>query len=197
VRGLLRSALLLAALALAFSCAGTRVVELADDFGNYRVARIAVLPPANLTADLDAPDLFRPVVESELRVRGYSIVTPEEIDAKLSDLGVHYAGQLAEFTPEELGEILDADALLYTTVTDLKTVYLVAYSQITVGGRFELVHAQDGKRLWLWEDSVTDARVALRKEDIVETTAFIFVPYKPYIEILVRRAFNTLPHGVW
>jgi len=180
---------------LVISCASTHQYELADDFRNYNIVKVAVLPPANLTADLDAPDLFRPIVESEMRERGYEVISPEEINKKLADLGVHYAGQLGEFTPDELGNILGADALLYTTVTELKTVYLVAYVQLTVGGRFELVYAASGKQLWLWEDTVTDVRIATRKEDLLATGLFVLMPYKPYIEILVQRAFRTLPAG--
>lgn len=182
-------------LAVIASCVSTHTYELADDYKNFHIAKVAVLPPANLTADLDAPNLFRPIVESEVRSRGYDVISPKEIDEKLEDLGVHYAGQLGEFTPSELGEILGADALLYTTVTDLKTVYLVAYVQITVGGRFELVYAKDERPLWLWEDEVTDVRIATNKDELAVTALFVLMPYKPYIEILVERAFRTLPYG--
>lgn len=175
------------------SCASTHKYELAEDYKNFHISKIAVLPPANLTADLDAPNLFRPIVESKVRSRGYDVISSKEIDEKLAELGVHYAGQLGEFTPAELGEILGADALLYTTVTDLKTLYLVAYVQITVGGRFELVDAKTGKQLWLWEDEVTDVRIATKRDELVGTALFIFMPYKPYIEILAQKAFNTLP----
>jgi len=103
------------------------------------------------------------------------------------------AGQIYAYTPEELGELFGVDALLYSTVTEWRTTYLVAYAVIEVGARFELVDARTDTVLWKWEKSLADRRVGYDRDTLAETAVFALTPYQPYVTELVRMAFATLP----
>ncbi len=115
---------------------------------NVRGQKIAVLPFANETVDFDASPVFRYAVRNFLSHKGYQVLSNAEVDALLQEQGISEGGQLPAFTPQELGEILQVDLLLYGTITEFNTKYALVYSSIQVEADFKLVEVSGGGRVW-------------------------------------------------
>jgi len=129
------------------------LADVSPDFKSLRPTRIAVLPVKNETADLDAPIVFRILARAELADRGYALLDVPQIDAALREKGIEEAGQIDSLTPQEIGEALGADGLLYVTVLSYGRQVGV---HLTMEGSFTLVEARTGQKLWFSEMSISD-----------------------------------------
>ncbi|MBI5968064.1 MAG: DUF799 family lipoprotein, partial [Deltaproteobacteria bacterium] len=99
-------------------------------------------------------------------------------------------------TPQELGKLLGVDALLYTTVTEFSTTYLLAYASMTVGARFELKDAKTGERLWESDHQVKETKLGVDRKSLQETLQFAALQsYAPYCQKVIDASFTTLPNG--
>jgi hypothetical protein len=129
------------------------LTEVAQDFKSLRPTRIAVLPVKNETADLDAPIVFRILAQAELADKGYALVDFSQIDQALREKGIEEAGQIEALTPQEIGESVGADGLLYTTVSSYGRQAAV---HLKLDGNFTLVDSKTGQKLWFSELSMSD-----------------------------------------
>ncbi len=177
-------------------CAGRPHYSLVQGYTVKPPRSIAVLPPQNETVSLKAPEEFRPLVHSKISAKGYETPGMADMDKKLHGKGIHEGGQIHSLTPQELGKLLGVDAVLYTTITELSTTYLLAYASIRVGARFELKDAKSGERLWDSEHRVTESKVGLDKKAMEESAKFAALQaYAPYIKKVTDACFSTLPDG--
>jgi hypothetical protein len=187
-------------LALLTGCASVEknIVEVSPVFADHAPMTIVVLPVQNETVDMDAPGVFRPIVEAAVPRRGYRLLEPRHVDDVVADQNIHDPGELAAmYTPKELGELFGADAVLYTVVTQWRTTYLFVYVVISVGARFELFDAKTETLLWKWDETINDQRIALDRDSAVRAAAFAARPYPPYVRRVVQMAFSTLPERAW
>jgi hypothetical protein len=177
-------------------CAGKPHYSLVPDYNAKPPRSIAVLPALNETVNLKAPEEFRPLVHSKITSKGYETPDPANIDKRLQEKGIHEGGQINSLTPQELGKLLGVDALLYTTVTEFSTSYLVAYASMTVGARFELKDAKTGERLWESEHRVKESKVGLDQKTMEESLKFAALQtYASYNKKVTDACFATLPDG--
>jgi len=177
-------------------CAGRPHYSLVPDYTVKPPRSIAVLPAQNETVSLKAPEEFRPLVHSIIAAKGYETLGIADIDKKLQGKGIREAGQIHSLTPQELGKLLGVDAVLYTTVTEFSTAYLLAYASMTVGARFELKDAKTGEKLWESEHRVTESKVGLDKKAMEESAKFAALQaYAPYNQKVADACFATLPDG--
>ncbi|MDP8255805.1 MAG: DUF799 family lipoprotein [Candidatus Alcyoniella australis] len=146
--------------------------------------RIAVMPVKNMTADMDAPEEFQNRTVGSVIARGYSVAPPEMVKRKLEDEGIYIAEELYLIPIKELGEIMDVDGILMTTVTEWDMVILPTHTRFEVGARFELYLTQSETLVWSWDDRIK-----------------ITTPYMPsahftgnaWVSLLCGKAFSTLP----
>ena len=138
---------------LLLSACAKPLTDVAPDFKSLRPTRVAVLPVRNETADMDAPIVFRILARAELADKGYALVDFAQIDAALREKGIEEAGQIESLTPQEIGECVGADGLLYVTVLGYGRQVGV---HLKVEGTFTLVEAKTGQKLWFSELSVSD-----------------------------------------
>ncbi len=180
------------------SCSNINYVhEESPGFKDKRPSVIAVLPVMNETVDLDAPKPFAKVLRRVLKRRGYKVVSQEKIDRKLKEgEGINIAAEVRSIPDKELGEMLGAQALLFTTVLSWETVYLGVYASVTVGARFQLIDANTSEIIWQVEDEAKDVSVAFDKKSAQITAAFaVLQSYEPYVRELVSKSFAKLPAG--
>ena len=157
---------------------------------------IAVLPVMNETVNLKAPEAFRSLVQQKITMKGYETPAIPYLDKRLQQKGIHEAGQVHSLTPQALGELLGVDALLYTTVTEFSTTYLVAYASITVAARFELKDAKTGEKLWESERQAKESKLALDEKSRSDALKFAALQaYTPYCQRVTNACFATLPNG--
>jgi hypothetical protein len=138
---------------LLLSACAKPLTDVASDFKSLKPTRVAVLPVRNETADLDAPIVFRILARAELADRGYALVDSAPMDAALREKGIEEAGQIESLTPQEIGESVGADGLLYVTVLGYGRQVGV---HLKMEGNFTLVEAKTGQKLWFSELSVSD-----------------------------------------
>jgi hypothetical protein len=138
---------------LLLAACATPLSEVAQDFKSLRPTRIAVLPVRNETADMDAPIVFRILARAELADKGYALVDFSQIDEALRGKGIEEAGMIEALTPQEVGEAVGADGLLYITVSGYGRQAAV---HLKLDGNFTLVDSKTGQKLWFSELSVSD-----------------------------------------
>lgn len=169
---------------------------LVEDYKSRNLRSIAVLPVQNETPHLQAPDIFRPIVYQKIKQKGYESPALSFIDSRLAARDIREAGQIHSLTPQELGKLLSVDALLYSTVTEFSTTYLVAYASITVGAKFELKDARTGELLWQADHRVKDIKAGVDQKGLQESLKFaIQKSYTPYTQKVTDTCLATLPNG--
>ncbi len=145
--------LFLTPLLLLLAACATPLSDVAQDYQSHKPTRIAVLPVKNETADMDAPIVFRILAQAELADKGYGLVAFSQIDEALREKGIEEAGQIDALTPQEIGESVGADGLLYVNVLSYGRQAAV---HLKMEGSFTLVDSRTGQKLWFSELSISD-----------------------------------------
>lgn len=207
--------LLLACFFLLQGCAtapsSSVTLEVHPDFYSIAPRSIAVLPFDNMSTDLDATPLVRPIVARRLAYKGYVVPNIKATDKILQEEGVMVSHDVYSFTAQELGQFLNVDAVMFGTVTDFTTKYAVVYASVAVQLRLELVDTRTGEIIWQNEQRAaqntafeTILTLVAYHEDIeeglvvvaVQNAAFaILESYRPYGEEAARMTLAPLPPG--
>lgn len=207
--------LALAAAIISSACASRSDSELTsavhEDYRSVAPDTIGVLPFENMTVDLDATPLIRPIVAERLRHKGYRVPGLEAVDATLHEEGVLIAHDVHAFTARELGEMLGVDAVMFGTVTDFTTKYAGVYASVAVQLRLELVDCATGEIIWQNEQRAARNTAAesiitllLYHDEIEKGLAVVAASnalfaaleqIHPYAEEAARRNLATLPAG--
>lgn len=178
------------------ACAGGPHHSLVPDYQSRTPRSIAVLPVLNETVSMKAPEIFRPILLNRLSMKGYETPALAYIDGRLREKEIREAGQIHTLTAQELGQLLKVDALLYTTVTEFSTTYLVAYASMTVGAKFELRDTKTGEKLWETDHQVKESKLGADQKTMTDTLQFATAQsYAPYCQKVVDGSFHTLPNG--
>jgi len=137
---------------LAAACAAP-LSNLDSNYAALKPTRIAVLPAMNETADMDAPVVFRILAAAELADKGYALIDSVRIDEALAEKGILEGGQIEALTPQQIGDLVGADGLLYVKVMSYGRQVGV---HLKVEGSFTLVSSKSGQKIWYSELSVSD-----------------------------------------
>lgn len=119
-----------------------------SNFFDHQPHSILVVPPANKTTAVDAPAIFLTTVSAAFAERGYYVFPVFLVQDILNDLGATDEGTIAAIPPEKFKEVFGTDSILYVTITDWATTYVVLSSNITVSAEYRLVDACTGAVLW-------------------------------------------------
>src|SRR5690349_16670914 len=84
---------------LAFSGCAASKVYLSPNYTS--LGKVAVLPMANETNDLDGPIFIRNLIQNQLAMRGVQMIPPATVDAQLKAQGFTDGGQLHATTPQK------------------------------------------------------------------------------------------------
>ncbi|MBI4669071.1 MAG: DUF799 family lipoprotein [Elusimicrobia bacterium] len=129
-------------------------------------SKIALLPMNNLSVDMQGPILVRKLIEDHLIGSGYDIYDVETTDLKLRTISITDGGQLNATTPQELGKLLDVEALLYGELVEFKNMNIGVYSNRVVEAKFRLVDARTGEKLWESTKKQSNKKLGLSSEAI-------------------------------
>lgn len=124
------------------------------NFFDHQPRSILVVPPANKTTAVDAPTIFLTTVSAAFAERGYYVFPVFLVQDILNDLGATDEGAIAAIPPEKFKEVFGTDSILYVTITDWATSYIVIASNIIVGAEYRLVDAGTGAVLWTGKQKV-------------------------------------------
>jgi hypothetical protein len=194
---------LLACLLAAGACAGKPVYVVSPSLRAATDPRVAVLPFDNQSTDITAPDVMRKLAEENFGKRGYLPLPAEEVDSKLSGLGVSEGGQLPGVKAEDIGKALGADLLCYGSVEDFTFQNLGFIIRKSVKLQLKLVSASTGETLYEGSGAGKDMKVFLNKDEakaaFVEQLAVKLVqnilktPLKKEAEAAAWKALDGLP----
>ena len=169
---------------------GNKVFEISDKFYTDPPRRIAILPFDNLVGgnyilnSVPIPrfsdketDGWNWTYANRLRrfffghfaAREFVDIELMYVDKMLEALGILTPNDLYKIPAQELGRILDADALIYGKVTEYKNSYYLLYKQIRIGLHIKCVSTEDGSIFFEGEQvrHDNDIRVATNPFDFV------------------------------
>jgi hypothetical protein len=194
---------LCAVLLLAAGCSGKAAYLVSPALRTAPDPRVAVLPFDNQSTDIGAPDIMRKLAEEGFGKRGYAPLPAEEVDAKLSSLGVSEGGQLPGVKPADLGTALGVDLLVYGDVEDFTFQNLGFVIRKLVALRVKVVSASTGETLYEGAGSGKDIKVFFDRDQakaaFVEQLAVKLVqnilktPLKKEAETAANKALDSLP----
>jgi hypothetical protein len=107
-----------------------------------------VVPVLNETTELTASPTFITTITQPLAERGYYIFPVYLVDYILRDFGLVEAGHIHQLPVERFSEIFGADSVLFVTIKDWSTKYVVLASFVTVEMEYVLKDTKTGITLW-------------------------------------------------
>jgi hypothetical protein len=134
-------------------CATTAKWDYTSFFENHPRS-ILVVPASNTTTAVDAPEIWSTTVTMPLAERGYYVFPVYLTADLLRDLGLTNEALLEQLAPSRFKEIFGADAVLFVTIRDWSTKYIVLASNVTVRISYKLVDTRAGLVLWRGEQNV-------------------------------------------
>jgi len=141
---------LLAAIVLLFSL-GACAAQPKPNYSNFfdhHPRSILIVPPMNNTTAVEAPILFNTTVTKPFAERGYYIFPVYLTRDILNDMGLSDEGVLIQLQPQRFKETFGADAVLFVTVKQWVTTYVLLASSVTVEANYKLVDTDSGEVLW-------------------------------------------------
>lgn len=169
-------------------CAGKIPHMLAADYAEKKPRLIAVMPVRNPAADAGTASVLREKLIDELYFKGYPKVPSKWIDARLAAFPENGANQ----SPNSLGESLNVDALLYTTLKEGLRPVTLLYSPVAVDAEFELKSVKTGESLWRVQHRVVYRNYGFSRTSLELKTWQV---YESAIQEVLNRALETLPDG--
>ena len=169
---------------------GDKEFEISDTFYSNPPKRVAILPFDNLVGgnyilnevpiprfDKDKEKDWNWTYANRVRkfffghfsAREFEDIELMYVDKVLSALNIKTPNDLYNATPQELGRILGADALIYGKITDFKNSYYTLFAQIRIGLHIKCVSTVDGSIFFEGEHKRydNDIRIATNPFDYV------------------------------
>ncbi len=109
---------------------------------------VVVLPATNTSTDAEAPRFYLSTITRPLVDRGYYVIPVEATAEMLAAEGLAEGGALEDVNPKKFREHFGADSVLYVTINQWDTSYVVFASSVTVAMHYRLVHTDSGEVLW-------------------------------------------------
>lgn len=119
-----------------------------DKFRASHPRSILVLPPKNQSTDVRGTYSFLSTVTKPIAEKGYYIFPVTVIDQMMKENGLPSANEMHEVSLKKIKEIINPDAVLYITLEQYGSKFVVIQSQTTVVASGRLVSAASGEVLW-------------------------------------------------
>jgi hypothetical protein len=117
-------------------------------FYAHRPRSIVVVPVVNESPQVTASSVFLTTITRPLAERGYYVFPVYLTDMVLRDFGLTEAGHIHQLPPSKFNEVFGADAVLFITIKDWSTKYMVLVSTVTVEMEYVLKDTKTGQILW-------------------------------------------------
>jgi hypothetical protein len=117
-------------------------------FQQYPPRSILILPPLNESTSLLAPYSYLSTVSKPVAERGYYVFPVMVVDQLLKENGMPTAGEMHEISLPKVYEVTGADAVLYITLQEYGSQYIVISSDTKVRVTARLVDTRTSTLLW-------------------------------------------------
>ncbi|HOF06089.1 MAG TPA: DUF799 family lipoprotein [Syntrophales bacterium] len=166
---------------------------LAPEYEKRAVRLIAVLPVANQSKNAEASALFRGKVLEAIYFRGYPKIPLNVIDERISSSFDGYRQPAPDnVPPRRVGELLGVDAVLYVTLQECETNFVMLYATTSVTATFDLRSAKTNESLWKTKYSIRERNLDITRERLRMKSCQVF---EPAMEEILAKAMETLPLG--
>jgi hypothetical protein len=121
------------------------------DYTNFRAhppRSILVLPPLNESTAVEGTYGYLSTVTQPIAERGYYVFPVEVVDQFLKQNGMPTAGEMHQVPLGKVVDIIGADAVLFVTLKQYGSKYVVLNSVTTVQVEAKLVDTRSGIVLW-------------------------------------------------
>jgi hypothetical protein len=140
-------ALLLALAVLLTGCATQQAKPDLSAFNAAKPRSILVVPAANKSLDVDAPNYLLTTLTVPLAEKGYYVFPVHTAKTVLEQEGYYDGDQVQKQPPETLAQLFGADAVLFVTINRWDAQYAVFATTVTVDFDYRLVY-KDGTEIW-------------------------------------------------
>ena len=137
----------IAALALLTGCAGQAVKKDMTAFQAAAPRSILVVPIANKSLDVDAPNYVLATLPVPLAEKGYYVFPVNTAKVVLEQEGFYEGDRIHQEPPEVLAKLFNADAVLFVTINRWDAQYAVLTTVVTVEFEYKLF-SKDGSLIW-------------------------------------------------
>lgn len=117
-------------------------------FYAHQPRSIVVVPVVNESPEVTANTVFMSTITTPLAERGYYVFPVYLTGLLLQDIGLPEAGLVHQLPPQRFYELFGADAVLFITIKDWSTQYLVIHSSVVVDMAYVLKDTRTGMVLW-------------------------------------------------
>jgi len=121
------------------------------DYANYQQhfpRSILILPPLNETTEVNATYGYLSTVTMPIAEMGYYVYPVVVVDHFFKENGMPTPGEMHQAPPKKIYEIMGADAVLYITLKQYGSTYLIIGSTTCVEARGKLVDTRTETVLW-------------------------------------------------
>lgn len=139
--------LLILMAALLTGCAANVVKQDLSAFEAAKPRSILVVPAANKSVDVDAPNYLLTTLTVPLAEKGFYVFPIHTAKTVLEQEGMYEGEQIHQQPAEQLAKMFGADAVLYVTINQWDAKYVVISTTVTVDFDYRLV-SKDGTELW-------------------------------------------------
>lgn len=146
---LIRFAALFIMASVIAACAGPQVKK--EDYAEYPEGKprsILIPPVVNNTVNVDAPRYFLSSIPIPVADHGYYIFPVNLVRGVMNEEGLSDANMVHAADPTILGALFGADAILYITIDQWETQYLLVSSTTIVSFTYVLKSGRTGEELW-------------------------------------------------
>jgi hypothetical protein len=148
---LFKSVLAIAAACLLLAGCASPTIQPSQDltkFNSEKPRSILVVPVANRSTAVEAPDGMLVTLAVPLAERGFYVFPTHMVRRTMEDDGIGDADLVQQADPQRLASLFGADAILYTTIEKWDAQYLVLATSTTVTANYVLKSGKTGETLW-------------------------------------------------
>ena len=115
---------------------------------NHIPRSVAVLPFVDLSKSKEGFDVVRRGFYNHFSSLPFTDMEIYRIDSLLKKAGLTDAEAIRKTSPQELGRILGVDAVVFGEISNFDKLFLVIYSQVSVGAEIKMYDTKTGNFLW-------------------------------------------------
>ncbi len=118
------------------------------NFRKYKPRSILILPPINNATDIRGTYSYLSTVTFPIAEKGYYVFPVAVVDQMMKENGVSNPHDMHQISLKKFSENIGPDAILYLTLEEYGTKFIVISSQTSVKVSGKLVDAHTGTILW-------------------------------------------------
>ena len=168
---------------------------------------ILVLPPINNSTAADAKEYYATTVAEPLSNSGYYVFPMEVIYDILQQEGLYDTESMTDIPIQKFKEYFGADAVLYVTIQEWDTQFLLTSGSVDVKAACELKSTLTGEVLWFYNEKVTvntsgsnmggSGLIGFIAQVVTTAALTAAQDYVPIARNVNKKIFEAMPFGVY